>query len=147
MTAPSAEHERRVDVLRDLARLSHHVQPCRLGSGTLPDAVYIDLVRGRLMVGDAKATEHSGNAETRRRLRGYRTATLDWRVAGFEVRIVLCHEEDAAGGWEALLADLEPTCGQTGTAVIGGGDQLTWVDLGRLPRASSTRSDLAATVR
>lgn len=132
MGAPSFEHERRVADLRTLGRLSGHLRDVRLARYEVPDVVLADIGLRRLFVADAKSTETSAQAETRARLRSYRSASRAWRRAAYSVRLTLCVGVGDTLGWSGLLADLEPGGVDVRHQRVGPYDELLWIDLGPL---------------
>ena len=132
MGAPSVTHERRVADLRTLGQLAGHTREVRLARYETPDVVLASPTRPRLFVADAKSTETSARAETRARLRSYRSASRSWRRVGFSVRLALCVSIGDTLGWGELLANLEPGGVAVSYRRFGPHDELLWVDLGPL---------------
>lgn len=127
-----------------MAMIARCTVTARLDTTLVPDVVLADPRRGRLFVGDAKATETAGCAATSRRLRRYARGAAPWRSSGYVVRLAVC--TSPAGDWSAALAAVARDAGAgvtaTGTVEISGTDQVSWVDLAQLPaRPSSTSFD------
>jgi hypothetical protein len=129
MGAPSDRHEARVTALRDLGYLSGHIADFRLGPWLRPDVALRDPNRLRLFVADAKATERSSDIGTLSRLRGYASALVPWRRAGFAVRFALAVDSAATASWAGLVADLAPDAGAGGSADLADDDAVVWIDL------------------
>jgi hypothetical protein len=147
MTAPTPEHVERVALLDTLAQLAGCRSRTLLAPSLFPDLVRVDLVRRRLLVGDAKAVETSACYETHRRLRRYFRAVRRWLDNGFTVRVTLCHPLPSAEDWRRRLAGDAHAAGlsvlSSGSRVIGGSDALSWVDVGH----ASMMSHSSSTVR
>jgi hypothetical protein len=105
VTAPSALHEQRVRTLQAIGDLAGFVDTSRLDQGNRPDVFQVNVARGRLLVGDAKASESPGIYATKLRLVGYLRAMLPWHRAGFEIAIILCVPSRDADRWLRLLID------------------------------------------
>lgn len=148
MSAPTAQHESRVDTLAALADLAGYTVEVRLDSHLNPDVTRLHRSSARLLVGDAKATESPENRATRARLTGYAERCASWRRAGFEVSLAVCHGEDQAGAWQACLgvvsslARLGPC-----TTTCGPIDGTTWVCLTTFPASTSTDLRVTAIAR
>jgi hypothetical protein len=132
VSAPTDAHEERVVHLETLAGLAGCVREADLGRGVVPDVARVDLLRRRLIVADAKATEAAGCEETHRRLRKYMRATRHWIAHGYAVRVVVCHSPPASA-WQARLRQDALVCGlrvsDGGTCRVGPLEALCWVDL------------------
>lgn len=129
MAAPSERHEARVHALRDLGYLSGHITDFRLSPWLRPDVALRDPNRFELFVADAKTTERPSNADTLSRLRGYMSALVPWRSAGFAVRFALAVDSAVAASWTLPLADLASSTGGVQRTNLTSQDAVVWIDL------------------
>lgn len=106
---PSELHEHRAASLATVATLTGHAQPlAALPDGTIPDVLRLHPTDGSLFLGEAKATETPGNAETCRRLDHYARFLAAWvEVRGSGI-LVLAVDECHAFDWARVLRDLGP---------------------------------------
>lgn len=146
MSAPTAQHESRVDTLAALADLAGYTVDVRLDGQLNPDVTRLHRSSPRLLVADAKATESPDARATRARLTGYAERCASWRRAGFEVSLAVCHGEDQAGAWQACLG-VVASLARVGpcTTTCRPIDGTTWVSLTTFP--ASLSADHRARVR
>lgn len=139
MSAPTAQHESRVDTLTALADLAGYTVDVRLDGHLNPDVTRLHRTSARLLVADAKATESPEDRATRARLTGYAERCASWRRAGFEVSLAVCHGEDQAGAWQACLRVVSSLARlEYSTTTCRPIDGETWVSLTTFTAASST---------
>lgn len=103
MSAPSVLHESRVGTLTALADLAGYTVDVQFDSRHVPDLTRLHRSMPRLLVADAKATEHPLDLATRHRLVNYAASSRSWLSAGFQVSLMLCHEADPHGEWSSCL--------------------------------------------
>lgn len=128
---PSELHEYRVVMLDSLAVLTgHSASLTGLLNGERPDVLRLNPDDGSVFVGDAKATETPGNAETLIRLNRYAKFVAEWIGSGGRGVLALAVADIDAYGWLAAFRDLgiEPSGGsrvpghldliEVGTAVV-----------------------------
>lgn len=104
---PSDLHEHRSATLVTMATLTGHL--CPLGAlfdGSRPDVLQLRPRDGSLFVGDAKATETPGNAETFDRLSHYSDCLSLWLAAGNPGVLALTVRDADAFGWLQVLREL-----------------------------------------
>lgn len=111
MSAPSVLHDHRVDVLGDLADLAGYTVAVDLYDGLRPDLCRLHHSARALLIGDAKATEHPGDAATRARLNRYVHGAANWLSLGFNVSIVICHGPDLSGLWHQCIESVVTAAG------------------------------------
>jgi hypothetical protein len=137
-------HEERVLCLETLAGLLSCRGDVNLGPGLNPDVARVSLLRQRLVVGDAKATETPGCTETHRRLRHYIRAAGPWIASGYAVRVAICHSPPARQ-WRQQLERDARVCGlevvSSGMLPTAPFEVVSWVDLGY-----STKEDPTGTI-
>lgn len=104
---PSDLHEYRAATLSTMATLTRHtcVVDCLLG-GERPDVLQLRPADGSLFIGDAKAAETPGNAETYERLCRYSSAMTAWIRSGRSGVLALVVGRQDAYGWLRVLRDL-----------------------------------------
>jgi hypothetical protein len=94
-------------MLESLAVLTGHTAYLTaLQNGERPDVLRLRAPDGSLFVGDAKATETPGNAETFSRLERYAHFLAQWIAAGGNGVLALVVDDKDAYGWLAVLRDL-----------------------------------------
>lgn len=104
---PSLLHESRVETLATLATLSGFDSgPDTLPGGARPDVLLLRADDGAMFVGDAKATETPGNAETYERLSHYADCLATWVTAGTTGVLALAVDAADAYGWLRVLRGL-----------------------------------------
>lgn len=120
---PSALHEERAGKLTTMAILAGHtVKIDSLPDGTRPDVLQVRPMDASLFVGDAKATETPGNAETLFRLSRYASFLGRYIAAGGSGAMALIVAEEDRFGWVRLLRELTAT-------VVGGVAMRAHVDV------------------
>lgn len=133
MSAPSALHESRVDLLEDLATLAGYSLPVDAWFAERPDVVRLHRARPALLAGDAKATESPKNGSTRTRLSHYAEACAEWLRAGFAVDLAMVHGPDSGGAWGSCLVAVVESVGLRAALLSGwdldDSDWVTWVRL------------------
>lgn len=103
MTAPSATHEMRREELATAFHLAGLTRQAYLQWWFRPDVSLASPSARVLGVGDAKATEHPGDAATLRRLVGYVRASRGWRRAGWDIHMCLAVRPDESTRWLEVL--------------------------------------------
>lgn len=104
---PSALHEHRAATLSTVATLTGHTDLlAALIDGSRPDVLQLRPTDGSLFLGDAKATETPGNAETFARLSRYADFLCVWIGTGSPVVLALIVPDGDAYGWLRILRDL-----------------------------------------
>lgn len=128
MSAPSVLHESRVGTLCALADLAGYTLDVQLDARHIPDLTRLHRAAPRLLVADAKATEHAVDQGTRHRLINYALSSRSWLSAGFRVTLMVCHATDPACAWLACLERVLEAAGvsklETSVTQI---DALNWV--------------------
>jgi len=104
VSAPSPDHQERVDLLRSIATLSGYSCDVPIDDALVPDVARLSRATRGLFVGDAKATETSGCAATSHRLQNYLRAGRGCDQPGRSRLLVVAHGDlfDQAG-WVAAL--------------------------------------------
>jgi hypothetical protein len=104
---PGEVHERRADTLATMARLSGYtVDIDVLPDGGRPDVLLVRPADQSLFVGDAKATETAGNADTTRRLSRYTTFAARYVAAGGSAVVALVVPARDRNKWLRVLCDV-----------------------------------------
>ncbi len=104
---PSQLHEARVETLATLATLTGFENgPDVLPGGARPDVLLLRARDGVVFIGDAKATETPGNAETYERLGRYANFLTTWVERGLSGILALAVNVADADGWLWVLRDL-----------------------------------------
>lgn len=103
MSAPSELHERRVQILGNLADLSGFTLDVAVYTSLRPDVCRLHHDASSILIADAKATESPSDGSTRRRLVRYAAATRLWTNAGLQVAFGVCHGPDHCGAWSDVL--------------------------------------------
>lgn len=136
MSAPSAVHESRVDLLRTLGALARlREERVCFGGRVRPDFVAVDWEDRRLLLADAKATEAATCPATRHRFIRYADEARHFARTGWSVRLAFCHGIGTTGWDDALLVVVRAArldVVGTGRTVLGA-DVVTWVDVEAAP--------------
>lgn len=137
MGAPSPLHESRVTLLGGLADLAGFVIPSRIDANLTPDLVRIHQRHPRLFVADAKATESSGNRETKARFLLYLKAIQPWLNCGFTVQVAICTDPDPFGSWLKTLRAMAQFSGLVSSAantyLVDEETQIAWLTVQLTP--------------
>jgi hypothetical protein len=117
-----------------LASLSGFTTDIRLSSELTPDVVRVNGRAGRLLIGDAKATEDPSSRMTLRRLEGYALAGMRWQRFGLGVVLVVCHGRVSdSGRWLDALIGVAARIGarvcESGSFQIAVSEVVAWVEL------------------
>lgn len=135
MPAPTLQHERRREFLRTIATLAGYTVDCSLDDECRPDVVRVDMLRARILIGEAKDTETPSCPATRQRLLRYAKAAASWTEIGFAVKFAICHGRQLESEcWLALLRDVVQGDGtllprSAGSALFDEATTLTWVEV------------------
>lgn len=105
MSAPSAEHERRVATLAAIASASGHTRRLsRLPDGSVPDVLHVAVWAPRLFLADAKQSEGPGEPAATARLHRYLRICGQVADRGYGVTVAIgCPSVVEARGWLAHL--------------------------------------------
>lgn len=145
MSAPSPDHQERVDLLRSIATLSGYPCDVPIDDALVPDVARLSRATRGLFVGDAKATETSGCAATSERLQNYLRAVRAHDQADRPLLLMIAHGDlfDQAG-WVATLGRVLLTSGRgsplaSGSLVIDEEHMLAYAVCGHDERRVSAR--------
>jgi len=123
---PSAAHEARVRTLATLATLAGHVVEIdALPDGGRPDVLLVRPGDHSVFIGDAKATETPGNAETAQRLVRYTAFLRAYVRAGGSGVVALAVPTQDPYGWLRVLRDV---CTRLGDGRVEGKVDVLAVD-------------------
>lgn len=112
MSAPSTEHEDRVELLRSIATLSGYCFDIPVGEDFVPDVARLSRATRGVFVGDAKATETSGCIATSERLQNYLRAVRAQQPLDCPVILVVAHGDlYNQYGWIATIKQVLHRCG------------------------------------
>lgn len=136
MSGPSAEHERLVGELDDLAILAGYSRALRLGPGVIPDVARQD-AHGHRFVGDAKSTELPTCGATFRRLARY-ARHMAYEPRPFDVLALALPSTSDEKAWLRMLTKAVAVSGRTvETASASRLDDLTLLVYVTVPAADT----------
>jgi hypothetical protein len=148
---PTAEHERRVALLEDLATLAgFYAEAPRFTVRGVPDVLRISPRSKNLFICDAKDTETPGNLQTQLRLLRYMVDAREYATSGRSVLFGVCtRTANNFGAWpkniRMLAAGASISSVQIESLYLGSGFQFIYFDVRPSARLKAERDGFEAT--